>query len=64
MSILTKFNDSPTYNFEKIHEDLKMKPEIAAAALQAIVKTDILVVVQGAIENGDAVFAINEKFSK
>lgn len=64
MSILIKFNDASTHTFGQIRDNLKMDPKIALAALQAIVTSEILTVTQGTLENGDAVFAINEEFSK
>jgi cullin 1 len=65
MSILNMFNDATTYTYEQIYTHLKMKPELANSALQAIVKTEILILTHGdSIESPNATLAINSEFKK
>jgi hypothetical protein len=64
MSILYLYNGSTTHTLEQIQNQLKMKPEIASSALQAIVKAEILNVTQGSLDSGNATIALNETFQK
>jgi hypothetical protein len=58
------FNDSTTYTFDQIREKLQIKPEIAQSSLQAIVKMELLNITHGSLDNGDAIFELNDKFQK
>lgn len=65
MSILNLYNDATAYTYEQIHTQLKMKPELANSALQAIIKTEILIFTQGdSLESANATLAINNDFKK
>lgn len=64
MSVLDMFNASVTHSFEHICSYLEMKPELVTAILQSIIKIELLNTTQGDLKDGDAVFALNEKFSK
>lgn len=64
MSILYLYNVATTHTFEQIQNQLKMRPEIASTALQAIVKAEILSIAQGSLEAGNATLTLNDNFQK
>lgn len=64
ISILNLFNTSTTFTQEQIQSELKMKPELLSAALQAIVKTEILLVTEGTLDGPNPTLALNDAFQK
>jgi len=62
ISILYAFNGPTEHALAQLEDSLNMDRRHLVAALQAIVKSNLLRITQGTLENGDAVLELNDQF--